>query len=277
MTRPQRPDPPRPDRLPQATKALDDAPNQRYVGHRDLSAWPSAAGRLAVKQAVRLRRRLAPHEVLALTLAVGLTIAALLTMLAAAVYDGVSEADGVSLLDQPALQAAKAARSPTGNAVVTAYTNVGGTIGMPVLAAVVAVGLALLWRRWTPIVLLAATAAGSLLLTVTGKLMVGRTRPPLVDAVPPLESSASFPSGHALNSVALAGVVAYLLVREQRSAWARALTVSLASTFAATMGLSRVYLGHHWLSDVLVAWALGLAWLTTVVIAHRLFLTVRRG
>jgi membrane-associated phospholipid phosphatase len=42
------------------------------------------------------------------------------------------------------------------------------------------------------------------------------------------------------------------------------------------MGLSRVYLGHHWLTDVLVAWALGLGWLTVVITAHRLLLTLRK-
>ncbi len=43
------------------------------------------------------------------------------------------------------------------------------------------------------------------------------------------------------------------------------------------MGLSRVYLGHHWLTDVLVAWSLALAWLGVVITAHRLFITVRRN
>ena len=43
------------------------------------------------------------------------------------------------------------------------------------------------------------------------------------------------------------------------------------------MGLSRVYLGHHWLTDVLVAWALGLGWLTMVITAHRLLLTLQKA
>jgi membrane-associated phospholipid phosphatase len=114
-------------------------------------------------------------------------------------------------------------------------------------------------------------------MTVVGKAVVGRVRPALADAVPPYELSASFPSGHTLNSVAIAGVVAYLLVRRQQTTWSRILTVACAAGFALAMGLSRIYLGHHWLTDVLVAWALGLGWLTVVITAHRLLLTLRKA
>ena len=93
--------------------------------------------------------------------------------------------------------------------------------------------------------------------------------------MPPYELSASFPSGH-LNSVALASVIAYLLMRRQRRKRARIATLCCACVFAFAMGLSRIYLGHHWLTDVLVAWALGLAWLTVVITAHRLLLTLRK-
>ena len=262
-----------------ADRALADPPEQDYVGTRDLTRWPTAAGRWAVQLSLRAARRLAPDRLLAITLIVGLAVTAVLTALAAEVYDAVSEAEGVAGLDRPALDAAIAIRTPTGNHLVTMFTDLGGPTVMPVLAAVAALALALTGptgRRWTPIVLVAATGLGSLLLTTVGKAAVGRNRPPLTDAVAPFETSPSFPSGHSLNALALAGIVAYLLIRRQRRAWARALTVALASTFALLMGLSRVYLGLHWLTDVLVAWSLALAWLTVVITAHRLFLTVHR-
>nr|WP_269449954.1 phosphatase PAP2 family protein [Auraticoccus cholistanensis] len=138
------------------------------------------------------------------------------------------------------------------------------------------VALAVRRRSWTPVILITAAAAGSLLMTVAGKDLVGRARPPLADAVPPFEHSPSFPSGHSLNALVVAGVVAYLLVLRQRTRRARVLTVTAAALFALTIGLSRVFLGHHWFTDVLAAWILGVGWLAVVVTAHRLYLTTRR-
>ena len=62
----------------------------------------------------------------------------------------------------------------------------------------------------------------------------------------------------------------------QDSKRTQALTAGLTAVFAITMGMSRVYLGHHWFTDVLVAWVLGLAWLAVVITAHRLYLTTRK-
>jgi membrane-associated phospholipid phosphatase len=256
--------------------AFRERADQRYIGDRDLTVWPSAGGHALVRLAQRLHRRLASRNVLVVILLVGLALVAALTAAAGAVYDAVVEEDGIAALDHPALDAAKAARTPQLTTLVQAFTSLGGGIGMPILATVFAVGLAVAWRQWTPVLLIAATAAGSLTLTVVGKAVVGRVRPALADAVPPYELSASFPSGHTLNAVALAGIVAYLLVRRQRRARSRIVTISCAGLFALAMGLSRIYLGHHWLTDVLVAWALGLGWLAVVITAHRLLLTLRK-
>lgn len=259
-----------------AERALDEPVGQDFVGGRDLAAWTTSVGRAVAARVLALARWAAPNRVLLATLLVGLAMASLLAAAAGGVYEAVVEQDGIAGLDQPVLDAAVQLRTPRLERVVTAYTDLGGQLGMTVLATTAAVVLSLWWRQWTPLVLLAATATGTLAMTIIGKAEVGRVRPPLAAAVPPYETSFSFPSGHSLNSVAIAGVVAYLFVRRQRHRWAYVTTISVAAVFAITMGLSRVYLGHHWLTDVLVAWALGTGWLAMVITAHRLFLTVRR-
>lgn len=245
----------------------------RHIGERDLTAWTSPVGRSVARTGHRLAAWAGPHLMLLITLAVGALVATALTAVAAEVYESVVHADGVAALDHPVLDAAISARSATLDSLVTGYTTIGGPVGMPILATVVTLLLARARRSWTPIVLMLAACGGSLAMTIVGKTVIGRTRPPLFDAVPPYESSASFPSGHSLNAVVVAGVVAYLLVQRQERLRTRVWTIVAAVVFATTMGLSRVFLGHHWLTDVLAAWALGLAWLALVITAHRLFLT----
>jgi membrane-associated phospholipid phosphatase len=255
--------------------AQGEVRQDRFVGDQDLTRWSTRFGRILAGAVQRISRLLGPHAALIITLIVGAIIAISLTAVFAQVYESVVEADGVAGLDHPVLDTAKTVRSPAVDLLATAYTDVGGTVGMPALALTVMVVLALRRRSWTPVILIVIAGAGSLLMTIAGKQLIGRTRPPLADAVPPYEYSASFPSGHSLNSVVIAGIVAYLIVLRLKSQRARTLTVILAALFAATMGLSRVYLGHHWLTDVLAAWSLGAAWLAMIITAHRLYLTAR--
>ncbi|MCU1522986.1 MAG: Undecaprenyl-diphosphatase [Arthrobacter sp.] len=248
----------------------------RFVAERDLTRWDNRAGRSLVSAVQWMSQKLGPHGALILTLAAGALIAIGLTAVFAQVYESVTEADGVAGLDHPVLDAGKSVRSPLVDVILTAYTDVGGTIGMPIIALSALAVLGIRRRSWTPVILIATAGAGSLLMTIAGKRLIGRARPELADAVPPYEYSASFPSGHALNSVVIAGIVAYLVILRLKTPRSRVLTAALAAVFALTMGLSRVYLGHHWLTDVVAAWALGLAWLALIITAHRLYLTVRR-
>lgn len=250
--------------------------SDRCLGEVELTQWHSRFGRWLVGRVEWLSSRLGPHAGLILILLVGALIAFVAALLAGRVYDAVTESDGLAALDQPVLLAAMSLRSPALNTTAIVYTDIGGVLGMSIIAIVAIGAFALRRRSWTPAIIIAGAAAGSLLMTIAGKDIIERARPPRLDAVPPFESSPSFPSGHTLNATAIIGAIAYLLILRQSSRVARTLTIMAATLFVILMGLSRIYLGHHWLTDVLAAWLLGIAWLSAVITAHRLYLTTRR-
>jgi membrane-associated phospholipid phosphatase len=253
-----------------AREVADD----RTIGSVRLTHWYTPLGRVLAAGARRVASFVGTYPTLVLTLLVGAAIVFGLSWVAAEVYDAVSDDDGVAGIDRPLLDLAITLRSPVADTVVTAFTDVAGTIGMPIIAVTAIVVLAAVRRSWTPVILIAAAGGGSLLMTVVGKGIIARNRPPLSDAVPPFEYSPSFPSGHTLNAVAVIGIIAYLVVLRRRTTTARVAIIGAAALFALFVGLSRVFLGHHWFTDVLAGWLLGGAWLALVITAHRLYLTV---
>ncbi len=224
----------------------------------------------------RFGRWLGPYAALWITLIVGGILVITLTLLGAEVYDSVVDQNGVSGLDKPALELAKQYRTPWLDSTVTAFTNIGGGIGMPILASILVAWLIYVSRSWGPLILVGGAAAVSVTATSVGKTLLGRTRPDHIDAVPPFEFSPSFPSGHTLNSTVVIGVVVYLVCLQVKKTWVRAGVVAAGAVFIIAMGLSRVFLGHHWMTDVMAAWLLGLAWVGMVILAHRLFHVIRR-
>ena len=254
--------------------SFQDPENEdRHVGARDLTRWTTPVGRLLVTCVRAVAQWIGPRWTLVIMLVIGIGAAVSLTVASAEVYEAVAQDDGIAALDQPTLDAAVDLRSPGLDGAATAFTHLGGPVGMPILATCAVLAFTVVRRSFTPFLLMISAAGGSLLMTVLGKEAIGRLRPDLQFAVPPYEVSPSFPSGHTLNAVVIAGVTAYLLVLRQNSKRARALTVLCAVAFAFIMGATRVYLGHHWVTDVAVAWTLGLAWLALVITAHRLLLT----
>lgn len=250
----------------------------RTVGDVDLTRWRTRAGRTIADSWAALGRRFGALPLLLVTLLIGIGIAAVATWVASEVYDAVRESDDVAVLDRPVLDWMIAHRTPALDQGVTWWTDIAGTIGMPIVAVLFLVGLTIQRRAWTPLVLLVAASAGSLAMTIAGKDLIGRARPPLSDAVPPFEHSPSFPSGHTLNATVVVGTIVYLLLLRQSRVVTRVWTIVVGTLFVLSVGVSRVFLGHHWTTDVLAAWALGLAWLALVVTAHRLYLTaLHRG
>jgi len=254
---------------------LGEPATEQYVGRRDLTRW-SGPARAFVGVVLRISKNASAWSVLLVTAAVGAGIALLLTWIAEEVYDSVKAADGLSSLDEPVLELAVSLRTPHNVAIAQFITNLGGVIGLTVITAAIVVIMTVRWRSRTPVVLLSIGTAGSLLMTAVGKDLVGRARPPVTSAILPYETSPAFPSGHALNNTVVACLVAYLLLLHLTSLLWRIVSMALAVLWFVTIGLTRVFLGYHWLTDVIAGWLLGLAWMAMVITCHRLYLTVRR-
>ncbi len=224
----------------------------------------------------RMDQWIKPYAALWLTLIIGGSLVVTLAALGTEVYSDVVDEEGLAGLDIPALEYFQTLRNPETDAFVTGFTNVGGGVGMPILASILTAWLTFLSRTWRPIILVGGAALVSTTATTVGKRLVGRTRPDHTEAVPPYESSPSFPSGHTLNTTVVIGVLLYIMCLQFQMLWARITAITAGVIFIIAMGLSRVFLGHHWLTDVMAGWLLGLAWVGMVILAHRLFHLIRR-
>ena len=201
-----------------------------------------------------------------------LAVAAAAAVIAAGVYESLGEDDDLAAYDRPVLDFFATHRLAWLTPLVAAFTKVGSAPVLSVLLLLL-VG-ALCWRRRTlyPVLALGGAAAASVLLTVLLKNALDRPRPPYELAVPPFESSGSFPSGHTLNSTALVLVLVYLFWRFGVGRRLAVLATVLGLLYIAAMGLSRLYLGAHWLTDVVSGWALGVMVAALAVAVDRLLL-----
>ena len=123
--------------------------------------------------------------------------------------------------------------------------------------------------RWEAVTSLVA-AAGAAGLGQLVKLAVHRPRPGanLVNVIQQLNSF-SFPSGHVLTYTAFFGFLFFLGYTLLKPSWARTILLVILGSLVALIGLSRIYVGDHWASDVVGAYLLGSLWLALTVYIYQ--------
>lgn len=132
--------------------------------------------------------------------------------------------------------------------------------GWPYAAIVVGIFLLLGWRRrWRDGVGLAVCLGGGAVLNLVLKHVFARARPDLFHIV--AAAGYSFPSGHAMVSLCFYGMTAYVIVRRLHSRLGRLAVISVTALLVAAIGVSRIYLGVHYPSDVVAGYAAGSMWL----------------
>jgi len=137
-------------------------------------------------------------------------------------------------------------------------TALGSTTVLSFVVLATALFLWLRGRTHTALLVLVSTLLGGAAVTLI-KALVGRARPDLIDRLMQ-ETSNSFPSGHAATSAIVYLTLATLLFPVVREAQMRAFLIGVALVLVAAIGVSRVYLGVHWPSDVIAGWAFGSVW-----------------
>ncbi|HEY3732790.1 MAG TPA: phosphatase PAP2 family protein [Streptosporangiaceae bacterium] len=120
-------------------------------------------------------------------------------------------------------------------------------------------------RQWRLAAYLLITGAGALVLDPVLKSLVGRLRPVVAHPIAHGTGN-SFPSGHSLGSIVCYGAILLVFLPAPRGRWRTA----FVSVIAALIGVSRILLGVHYLSDVIGAWAVGITWLGVTAFAFEL-------
>lgn len=204
-----------------------------------------------------------------------LVVAGLIAFLG--ILDAVLEGDDISSWDQPVLDWMVSIRTPALTDVMTFVTNMFGPVVLPIIVVIACVIWGLVSKKWRDPILLASAMVMSTVLAAIVKILVERPRPDeALQIVPGFETSFSFPSGHSTGASTLVLATGYLLWR--RRGGKRSFAVWMAGTVMviALVGGSRLYLGYHFLSDVMAGACLGLITLGLVVSASRL-LDLRGG
>lgn len=213
-----------------------------------------------------IRDRLGRRGAAAALLLAGLIAVMVLAVGFTALLDDALEGDGIAQFDEPVVAWLATHREGWLNTALTLVTHLGDPPAQAIWLIVVCTLCACRSRSWLPVTLGLIGGIGISAILVTAKTLVGRQRPDLPFAL--VDSHGfSFPSGHAAGAAAIGLLCAWMLSRWIVHRWAGQVAVwALTMTAIIMIGFSRLYLGVHFVTDVLAGWLLGTAWTATVIL-----------
>lgn len=201
------------------------------------------------------------HEPVALLISATLLVAGAWLFLG--VVEDVVTNDTLTDVDRAIYLGLQGLRTRWSDDVMVTITQLGSAYVMIPVIAAVAVWFAIT-RRFRTLAYWVSAAAFAQVLVWALKYALGRTRPPTpYAAIDPY----SLPSGHAALSLVVYGFLAFLL-GHGKPAWEKSAFALGAAGIALLVAFSRIYLGAHWLSDVIASFGLGIAWIALLAIAY---------
>lgn len=153
--------------------------------------------------------------------------------------------------------------APTLTVIMKLLTSIGSTVSIVPLSLLILLFLYKVLKHRSELILFVAVMVGSNILFLLLKLYFHRARPDLHRLIE--VSGYSFPSGHATNACSLYGILTFLLWKHIRTRLGRTILIVLSVMMILAIGVSRIYLGVHYPSDILAGYFLSILWLTTAI------------
>jgi len=179
------------------------------------------------------------------------------------VTDNYLDKEGLSLIDRPINQLVVGLRTPLLNKLMFLITLTGNW-QMIIWGSLLAAILLIAAKKIRYLMAMIAGNASALIFIEAAKNLIGRTRPPVENAII-TEHGFAYPSAHSYLAVVFYGLMTYFWVRHFRQKWAKIGMFVLGSALIMLLALSRIYLGVHWTTDVIAGLSLSLAWLSVTV------------
>ena len=195
--------------------------------------------------------------------AVGLMIAGV--VLFVVILTGVLQHGGISAADEPVRSWLVTLRGEPATTIMIILAIVFGPIGLPIIVLIVTVAWGVLAKHaWRPMLLAGAMLTGVILAQVIGRI-VERHRPPVELMLFGADTTFSFPSGHVLGACDFLLVTTFLVFSRRKNPVSAVVAFMVAGIGIFFAGISRLYLGYHWMTDALGAFSISLVVLGGVI------------